>query len=237
MQSWVNDLKYILMPARRPVRGYQKEYNEAYRVWRAAWEKYRSEVGITQKLTSDGFMLPDEIGVLFYQDKCIGLSAFSYGRMGGPLEDLGWFNSWPADTIKTLRNISDDVVVCSQFTVNPEFAGKNQVVRWKDIISLYTLLRFENSDTDVMAGQLNLIRGMQNASGEDSGATVLNPEHVIHYSGLELPVQLVAYERLNIKKMMERKNIISLCDELWTKLDHISEFPVQKKVLPFKKVA
>lgn len=237
MQSWVGDLKYILMPSKHPVRGYKKEYNEAYRIWRAAWEKYRTEVGITQKLTSDGFLLPDEIGVLFYQNECVGLSAFSYGEMGGPLEDLGWFSGWPGDTINALRGISDNVVVCSQFTVNPKFAGKNQIVRWKDIISLYTLLRFEHSEADVMAGQLNLMRGMQNASGEDSGATVLHPEHIFHYCGLELPAQLVAYERHNIQTMKERKSIISLCDDLWTRLVHISDMPVQTKVLPFKKVA
>lgn len=237
MHSWVNDVKYILMPSRHPVRGHSREYNEAYRIWRAAWEKYRSEIGITQKLTSDGFLLPDEIGVLFYQNECVGLSAFSFGELGGPIEDLGWFNSWPEETLRALGRISEDVVVCSQFTVNPKFAGKNQIVRWKDIISLYTLLRFENSHAGVMAGQLNLLRGMQNASGEDSGATVLNPEHIFQYSGIELPAQLVAYERHNIDLMKERKNIVSLCDSLWTKLEHVSEFPVQNKVLPFKKVA
>lgn len=237
MESWVKNLKYILMPTRHMVKGYENEYNEAYRVWRAAWEKYRNELGITQKLNSDGFLIPDEMGVLFYQGECVGFSSFGHGDMNGPVHDLAWFNGWTPEAIQDLRKISDNIIVCSQFTVNPKFAGKGHIVRWKEIVFLYTFMRFDNSDAGVMAGQLNLIRGMQNACGETFGATVLNPEHKFNYAGLELPIQLVAYERHNIQAMQERKNIVPLCEDLWSRLVHLTDFTANKKIIPFKKVA
>ena len=238
MESWIKDLKFYLMPSRQPVKGYEKQYEEAYQIWRNAWEKFRGEIGVSEHLYSDGFLLPDEMGVLFYKDECVGFTCYSHGHLDhGPLVDLGWFKAWTPEAIKDLSKISNTVTVCSQFTVNPKFAGKGHIVRWKDIISLYTLMRFEVSHTGVMAGHLNLTRGMQNASGEDSGATVLNPCHPFSYYGVEIPAQLVAYERQNIQLMKERKNLVSLCDDLWSRLIHLSEYPAQSNVIPFRKAA
>lgn len=237
MEKWVSDLKYILMSSRHPTKGYEKEYAEAYKVWKTAWEKFRREIGVTQKLNSDGFLVPDEMGVLFYQDQCVGFSSFTHGNLNGPLKDLGWFNAWTPEAVAQLGAISSDVIVCSQFTVNPEFAGKGHIVRWKEILFLYTFMRFDNSDAGVMAGHLNLTRGMQNACGETFGATVLNPGHPFSYFGVEIPGQLVAYERSNIDQMKKRKEITGLCDDLWSRLVPISDFSIEKKVLPFKKVA
>lgn len=237
MEKWVSDLKYILMSSRHPTKGYEKEYAQAYLVWKTAWEKFRREIGVTQKLNSDGFLVPDEMGVLFYQGQCVGFSSFTHGSLNGPLKDLGWFNAWTPEAVEQLEAISSDVIVCSQFTVNPEFAGKNHIVRWKEIVFLYTFMRFENSDAGVMAGHLNLTRGMQNACGETFGATVLNPGHPFNYFGVEIPGQLVAYERSNIDLMKKRKEITGLCDDLWSRLVHISDFSVEQKVLPFKKAA
>lgn len=238
MESWVKDCRYILMPARHPVKGYEAEYKAAYDVWKRAWGKYREETGINSPLHSDGFVLPDEMGVLFHESNCIGFSSFTYGDLlAGPMPDMSWFGSWDQKSYHNLRSISPDAIICSQFTVNPDFAGKGQIVRWKDIISLYTLIRFEHTQMGVMAGCLNLIRGMQNASGEDAGAIVLNKEHSFNYGGKELPAQLVAYKKENIRSMIERKQLRGLCQELWGQLVHISDFPVEDNIIEFKKVA
>lgn len=238
MESWVNDCRYLLMPARHPVPSYEKEYTAAYSIWREAWEKYRREAGITGNLYSDGFALPDEMGVLFYQDSCVGLSSFTYGHLDqGPMPDFSWFGSWDQLSYQRLKAISHNAMICSQFTVNPKFAGKGHIVRWKEIIFLYTFMRFEHSKADVMAGCLNLTRGMQNACGESFGATVLRPEHTFSYGGIEIPAQLVAYERENIKNMKIQRGIVELCDQLWERLVHLSEFPVVGQVIKQNKAA
>lgn len=239
MENWVKEVKYILMPTRQPVKGFEQEYQAAYEVWRTAWEKYRNEIGIKEPLSSDGFCLPDEMGVLFYQGECVGFSSFQHGDLrSGPLGDLNWFKAWNSEAYGQLRTISSKAIVCSQFTVNPKFTGKSHLVRWKEIVFLYTFMRFDTSDAGVMAGSLNLIRGMQNACGETFGGTILNPEHHFTYGGLTLPIQLVAYERKNIQLMKERKNIEGLCDDLWSRLIHLTDFSVnQNNVIPLKKVA
>lgn len=239
MEDWMKDVKYVLMSSRRPVKGFEKEYQAAYQVWRAAWEKFRAEIGITEPLSSDGFLLAEEIGAVFYKGECIGLSGFTHGTLDdGPLADLGWFKSWTPDAFRDLSKISINAIVCSQFTVNPQFTGKGHIVRWKEIVSLYSLLRFETSDADVMAGHLNLSKGMNNASGETFGATVLNPCHAFKFHGAHQEGQLVAYEKKNVIAMKERRNISSLCDDLWTRLIHVSEFAVnESNVLPMRRAA
>lgn len=239
MEDWVKDLNYILMPARHPVKGFEKEYAQAYEAWKAAWGKFRSELGVTEPLSSDGFVQPDEIGALFYRGECVGFSSFTHGDLSkGTMPDCAWFKPWTQEAYAELRKISHEGIICSQFTINPKFAGKGHVVRWKEIVFLYTFMRFDNSQAGVMAGCLNLTRGMQNACGETFGATVLNAEHSFNYGGHNIPAQLVAYERHNIQAMKERKNIVELCDDLWSKLTHISEFPAAKySISPIRKAA
>jgi hypothetical protein len=235
MQEWINDITYLLMPARHPVPGHEEHYYKTYHCWRAAWEKYRQEVGITAPLNSDGFVQADEIGALFYKDKCVGLSAFTYGNLQkGPTAHLSWFNGWNEFSFKRLMKISSNAMIGSQFTVSPEFTGKNQIVRWKEIVFLFTFMRFEASIAEVMAGQLNLLRKVEDACGESFGATVLDPKTHFNYGGKDLPIQLVAYQKENIQFMKDNKNVHELCEQLWAKLIHISDYPVIKPAVAIK---
>lgn len=238
MEPWIKDVKYILMSSRHPTPGYEREYETAYKVWRSAWEKFRSEIGVKEPLSSDGFIIPDEMGVIFYRNECVGLASFTHGSLAsGTMPDHSWFKPWTEEAYQQLKQISPDCLICSQFTISPQFAGRGHIVRWKEILFYYNHLRFINSDTGVMAGHLNLTRGMQNAGGEEFGGTVLNPNHPFNYYGVKLAAQLVGYERETIWKMMERKNIVQMCDDMWTRLIHVSEFSVTSRVLPLKKVA
>lgn len=238
MESWIKDCRYILMPARHPQQGFEKEYAMAYETWKRAWGKFREESGISGQLYSDGFVLPDEMGVLFYQSRCVGLSSFTYGNLNkGTMPDVSWFGSWDENSYKELSKLSSDAIICSQFTVNPDFAGKGHITRWKDIVSLYTLIRFSHSRMGVMAGALNVTRGMQNASGEGAGAIVIKADHAFQLGNKELPAQLVAYTKKNIHAMIEKKNLSGLCHDLWEQMVHISEYPVEDNVIEFNKAA
>lgn len=236
--DWINDVTYFLMPSRHPVKGYEKEYYAAYDVWKAAWQKFYDESGITEPLTADGFIIPDEMGVIFYKGECVGLASFTHGSLDiGTMKDHSWFQCWTPEALEKLRNISTECIICSQFTISPKFTGKNQIVRWKEILFLFNHLRFNNSNAGVMAGHLNLSRGMNNAGGADYGGTLLEGNHQFTYHGIHQYSQLVAYERSVIYQMIDRKNIEQMCDALWSRLVNLSEFPVQAPILTFTKKA
>lgn len=239
MDSFINDIRYVLMPSRHPVKGYEKIYAEAYSVWRAAWEKFRLEIGIKDPLNSDAFILPDEMGVLLYQNRVVGLAAFTHGDLSsGTMPDQAWFKAWTPEAFNQLKEISPDCIICSQFTIGPEFTGRGHVVRWKEILFYYNHLRLINSQKDIMAGHLNLTRGMQNAGGEEFGGIVLDPNHPFSFAGVQLNSQLVAYTRESIQQMVERKNISPMFNQLWSRLENVSDFPVtQTQVIQLKKAA
>ena len=238
MDNWINDVTYLIMPSSHPVKGYEKEYEAAYKCWRTSWMKFRSEIGLEDKLYSDAFIIPDEMGVVFYKGECVGLSCFTYGSLNKDSTlDNSYFKGWTDLALKRIRNISENVVLCSQFTVGPEFTGKNHVVRWKEIVSLYTLLRFENSMAGVMAGQLNLSRKMNDAAGKSFGATILE-ESLPYIYGPDVNVQLVAYVRDEIEKMKTEKEIHKLCETLWSQAKCISNYPmINTNASPIKKAA
>lgn len=240
MQDWIKDVEYILMPSKGPVKGFERQYELAYECWRSAWEKFRSELGITQKLNADGFRVTDEIGAIFYQGKCVGVHCFTYGSwVSGPFKDLAYFNGWTDLALHKLKKLSPaNSLICSQFTVHPEFTGRNQIVRWKEINFIYIFMRYQNSSADVMCGHLNMTRKVQEAAGESFGATVLEPLVHFDYSGTSLESQLVVYEKEKFEEIKDKKEIRPLCDNLWSRLIHLSEYPVIKSnILTFKKAA
>jgi hypothetical protein len=239
MLDWVNSVEFILMPSRHPVKGFEKQYHEAYQVWRSAWEKFYQDLKIDQPLNSDPYCVTDEVGAIFYQNECVAIVCFTHGNLGpkDTMKDAQWFRSWTPEALLKLKNISLDCIICSQFTVSPKFTGKDQVTRWKDVLALYACLRFENSDSGVMAGHLNGTKSMEKTCGEDNGATVLEYNHALHLHGVPLHSQLVAYEREGLKKLWQAKNLHSQCDDLWSRLVHLSEFRAHQKILDFKKMA
>lgn len=238
MEEFIKETKFILIPARHPIKGYEQVYSDAYRVWRMAWEKFYKESKVTEPLNSDSFIIPDELGVLYYQNKCVGLAAYTHGDLrSGTLPDHSWFKAWTKQAYAQLMQISSDCIVCSQFTISPEFAGRGQVVRWKEILFYFNHLRLIHSQSGVMAGHLNVSRGMQNAGGEEFGGIVLNSNQPFNFHGDMQPSQLVAYTRESIAQMVERKNIAPMFNQLWSTMEHASEFPVQSNIIPLKKVA
>lgn len=240
MENWIKDLDYYLMPSRRAVKGHEEPYLLAYQCWRLAWEKYRSELGIQDKLNADPFRVTDEIGALFYKGRCVGLHCFTYGSwLNGPFADLGYFNGWTPEAIAKLKSFSpENSLICSQFTVHPDFTGKNHIVRWKEINFLFIFMRYQHSIADIMCGHLNTLRKVEEAAGEAFGATVLDPHVVFNYAGLMVPSQLVAYEKHKFDQIKQQKNITGLCGDLWGRLKHLSEHPVtDNNIIPLKKAA
>lgn len=240
MFDWINDVEYIIMPSKKPVKGYEKQYELAYQCWRAAWEKFRQEVKVSQKLNSDGFRVTDEIGALFYKGKCVGIHCFTYGSWeAGPFKDLAYFNGWSELALARLKKFSfTNSLICSQFTVHPEFTGKDQITRWKEINFLFIFMRYQHSMADIMCGHLNMTRKVQEAAGEAFGATVLDPLVKFDYFGDIQDSQLVAYEKHRFDEIKKEKGIEALCDALWKNVTHLTEFPVtQPNIIPFKKVA
>jgi hypothetical protein len=239
MQDWIRDVEYYLMPSNYPVKGYEEQYQATYECWRAAWEKYRNEIGIGRPLHCDGLLVTHEIGALFYKGECVGLSAFTYGSLSkGPLQHHSWWGGWTPKSIDQLKAISENAIICSQFTVGPKFTGKGHIVRWKEIVFLYLMLRFERSLGEVMAGNLNLTKGVHNACGETSGATVICKSFPYNFQGVDLLAQLVAYEKPKIQLMKETKKITDMCEDLWSRLVHLSDFSViENNVIPLKKAA
>lgn len=230
MKDWLQDTRYIVMPSHHPTRGFEKEYAQAYQCWKTAWVKLCKDIGVKAPLYSDGLLMTDEIGVIFYKDECVGLSAFTYGNLlDSPIRDLSWFGDWTEADYQKLQAISENNVICSQFSVSPFFCGKDQVVRWKEILALYTQLRFLQSGADVMAGHLNLTKGMQNGAGEEYGATVINPLHAHNFAGVDLSAQLVAYEKPILQQMIQKKGLTELTREMLMQVVHLSSFEM---VLP-----
>lgn len=229
MHDWLKDTVYIVMDCRHPNPQHEKAYQSAYQCWKKTWAKFHEDLGIKAPMTSDGFLLCDEIGALFYKGDCVGVSGYTYGKLTEEtIKDCSWFGAWSDESYRKLQGISQNNVISSQFTIAPEFAGKNQVVRWKEILGLLIQMRFIYSDTEVLAGHLNLTKGMQNAGGEEFGGTIIDPLHSHDFHGVPLNAMLVAYQKENLWRMIEKKSLGELVQGLTHKTVHSSSFAYHK---------
>jgi hypothetical protein len=238
MYEWLKDTEYLIMDSRHPNQKLTGEHLKAYQCWKKTWEKFYRDLGVSSSLHSDGFLLCDEIGAIFYKNECVGLTGFTYGSLlNDMIHDHSWFSEWSPESYAKLKAISEKNSISSQFTISPDFAGKNQIVRWKEILAICTQLRFIYSDAEVLAGHINLTKGMQNAAGEEFGATVINPNHVHDFQGVPLNAQLVAYQKDILWKMFENKKLLELTDLLTEKMVHQSSFAFHKPVHKLKLAA
>jgi hypothetical protein len=228
MKSWIDDVDYYILPSQSAPKGYETLYDQSYECWRYAWEKFRNEVGINEKLHCDALRATDEIGTIFYKGECVGIHGFTFGSWErGMYKDLAYFHGWTDIALQKLKKYSlKNSLICSQFTINPIFSGKQQIVRWKEINFLYILLRYQHSEADIMCGHLNMTRKVQDAAGEGFGATILDPFVSFDYYGVRLDSQLVAYEKERLELIKDEKKINQLCEDLWKRMKNLSRFPV-----------
>ncbi len=222
----VNEIRYVLMPSKRPVPGYETFYAQMYECWFQSWLKFRRDSGLDPHLHSDALWLTDEVGAIFWRGRCVGLSCFTFMDLSQPWsQDYGWFEGWTPKAMEGLKSVSTNASVCSLFTVHPEFTGRQQVCRWKDVVSFYCMLRFMASDAGVMAGALNLSRKVDDACGEGIGATVL--ERAVPYPHAEnQDMMLVAYQKEKIWEAYCRAGTQEVAAGLWSRATYLGNRPL-----------
>jgi hypothetical protein len=138
-----------------------RELALAYASWRRVWARTFAELDGDGALFSDDFTRQDELGVLFHDEECVGMTAFRWLDTAGiGTSDDSYFRPWPQHALAALRRAGRRVCVGSYLTVEPAWRGPRGAVSTKELLLALAVERYLASPADVMAGTLRNDRGM-----------------------------------------------------------------------------
>jgi hypothetical protein len=158
----------------------------AYATWRRVWSETFDVLDGVRGLFSDDFTRQDEIGALFHDGECVGMTAFRWVDLAHtPAQEDSYFKPWPPHARSALLGLGRRVCIGSYLTVEQAWRGPCGPLSVKELLLAMAVERFLASDADVMAGTLRADRGM-NGLGYRLGARPLACDVPHHGVGVDL---------------------------------------------------
>lgn len=133
---------------------------EAYRCWAEVWRETFAELDARSDLPSDDFTRQDEIGALFHEYECIGLSFYRWIDLSSPMfRDDSYFAVWPEETRDAACAKGARVCVSSNFTIGAPWRRATGC-SLKDVLGALVVERYLRSEADTLVGTMRADRGM-----------------------------------------------------------------------------
>jgi hypothetical protein len=184
---------------------------EAYACWRSVWETTLRELDNADRVFSDDFTRQDELGALFYADRCVGLTGYRWVDLSLPgYRDDSYFKVWPRTALETALGHGSRICVGSNLTVLPQWRGALEGYSVKEILMTLAVRRFLASDADAMLGTMRNDRGMNHLVYRLGARPVL--QNVSHHG---VQVDLVTFARHAMGPIEPGHKIDLLTQALW----------------------
>lgn len=163
---------------------------EAYRCWSEVWTQTFNELDGLERLRSDDFTRQDEIGALFHDWECIGMTFFRWVDLANPIfKDDSYFAAWSPTAFETAMSRGTRICISSHFTVATTWRNARGC-SVKDVLGALIVERFLQSDCHTLVGTMRNDRGM-NKFTYRFGAQPVERDAVHH----GVPVDLIAFYR------------------------------------------
>lgn len=183
----------------------------AYDLWKSVWSETLLELDGSERVHSDEFSRQDEIGALFYEGQCVGLTLHRWLDLDDPwaLDDT-YFVVWPGDAQRRVVTLGSRVCICSNLTVAPAWRRSAGGFSTKEMLLALAVKRFLSTDAAAMLGTPRNGKGMNNL-GYRMGATPIVEGATLH--GVE--IDLVAHVRATMGALVMDEATEALVESLF----------------------
>lgn len=220
----VRQLQYVLLPGRRPPKELSHYHEIAYQSWKEVWVEAYVELGERRKLHSDAFSRQDEVGALFFQDKCVALCFFNYVDLNQEFYlDDSYYGNWTDKAIQELTAHGSQVISCSNFTVHPSVRRNALGFSMKDLLMGLLTRRFLYSSRPAMTGAMRKDRSMHNCTIR-WGAKLVEENQPSGHGDL---VDLVAFFKEEVGQA-SNNDLYWLAEKLWKERIESDEVDLEK---------
>ena len=171
---------------------------EAYDCWSKTWNQMLADLAPTNFLPSDDFTRQAELGAIFHDWECTGMTAYRWVDLSNRIyHDDSYFRHWPGDAIDAACKLGSRVCIGSNLLVAPHWRNATGC-SVKELLLALAIERFlDAGDSDVLVGTMRNNRGM-NALGYRLGFECLARDVVFY--GEHVRVDLVAFYRKTSKR-------------------------------------
>ncbi len=212
----IADLKCIVLPGH--VRDCEPKllnyYNQAYTFWRAfmGLEMQRENLeDIEKKLSSDGFMLFEDIYTLFHKTTLVGFFCFDTKDMhSDAIVDQEFFKSFPDVILENYISKAKKIMTIGHLLVHPDWRRNKIGIGLSDILVWFMHKRFLECGADLMIYWTRNNRSTNQLGIKHGGEAVLKD---YKYGGLTADV--IATRPENVIMDCGSDAINTLSEELW----------------------
>jgi hypothetical protein len=154
------------------------------------WTQTFAELEGLERLASDDFTRQDEIGALFHDWECVGMTFFRWVDLQNPIfKDDSYFKPWSAEALAKATSRGTRVCISSHFTVATQWRSARGC-SLKDVLGALIVERFLRSDCDTLVGTMRNDRGMNKFTYRFGAKPV--EKNALHHG---VPVDLIAFYR------------------------------------------
>jgi hypothetical protein len=123
-----------------------------YECWSSVWRTTLYELDKVVDVPSDELTRQDEIGALFHEYECIGLSCLRWMHLDSPIFlDDSYFRVWPKDAIRAAAKHGGRACILSNLTVAPAYRRATEYNVAEMVLGL-AVDRFAHSEADSLIG-------------------------------------------------------------------------------------
>jgi hypothetical protein len=225
----IDSLRHVLLKAREPAPGSERDYERAYAFWLSMWRDTFANVNPNLTLHSDVFLRHREVSVVLSDDQAVGLMMYDFRDLRVRAHrDLSAFAHYPEEVIAALRADGHErVMLMGQLTVHPNWRKQRVGPFMSDALVGLSIKRFLESDSTVMIAFTRNDRGTQKL-GYRFGAVPLRENHAAH----GIPSDVIAFRRDRVKEC-PLPGMQEIIERLWLRTcvtPHFSNLPKALKV-------
>ncbi len=147
MNLTLQDLKYVIVPAKRPRPHQEKHYDMLFSFWHHSFKKVFEEISKpNQYKFSDQFLLQDEVGGLFFKDQVVAIIFYSWIDCNRPSElARSYFSHYTDPAMNFLTQQSNEIMVMSNLAVHPLWRKKKTNLDIASLMIEFAIKRLNNS--------------------------------------------------------------------------------------------
>jgi hypothetical protein len=180
------DLKLVVLNGNNPNPEHKHYYNSAFAHWHRTWEEHFKERDGISALHSDNFTRQDDLLALFWKDVCISVICYRRSNMEFKANEFdSYFSPWDKESINQLCKHSQDVIVCSQVSVEPGYNRIENTVKVTELMTFLSVHLAREAGVTAFTGTARKDKGMHNIFAK-YGAQLIKSDVPLHNGFVDL---------------------------------------------------
>lgn len=160
----MHDFQFVLCPGSISEVIDRNDYQRIYQFWKRTWIDTFQQLSVNSNIFSDAFTRQDCVAAILFKGEIIATTFFREVDLTQSSEiDDSYFKNWSSQSLQKVREMGEKAIICSYFSVHPEFRNRRIGISLKDMLLGLVVKYLLVSEADVLLGTPRVDRSMSEA--------------------------------------------------------------------------